>query len=258
MNTPKLIESVGRIPLLSHGLRWCANRYPEDSVVRIKTGSAAGLFWKRHHRYVNGYWIGHYELPIQEALGREVGRGDTFFDIGANAGFFTLVAANLVGPSGRCVAFEPAADNCASIREQLELNSLDHAALVPEAISNCEGTATFAFAAPGSPMGHLGQGGLHERQIEVKTTTVDAACARFGKPDFIKMDIEGAEISAFAAAQQTLTEFRPRWLIELHGPDCEREVRGRLSAANYSFFHIAGDPVPAGTPLPNHFLARPN
>ena len=257
MNRSQLIQSVGKIPVLSHGLRWCANLYPEDSVVQIRAGHAAGLLWRRHHRYVNGYWLGHYELPIQEALRRELFAGGTFFDIGANAGFFTIVAARLVGPGGRCVAFEPSPDNCASIREQIEANSLDHCSLVPEAVSDFEGMVTFSFAAPGSPMGHVGHGEPHERQIEVKATTLDAACARFGRPDFIKMDIEGAETRALAAARNTLAQIRPSWLIELHGEDCEREVRRVLKAADYRFLNLQGDALPPAARLPRHFIARP-
>lgn len=258
MNSSQLIEVAGNVPLLGQSLRWCANQYPENSVVKIKNGRAAGLLWKRHHRYVNGYWIGHYELPIQEALSRELQPGDTFFDVGANAGFFTLVAARLVGTSGRCVAFEPAPDNCSSIREQIEENSLHHCLLVPEAIADREGPAVFSFAAPGSPMGHLGQGQDNERQIEVNVTTLDAACARFGKPQFIKMDIEGAEATAFSAAPKTLREIRPGWLIELHGPECERVVKRELRAADYSFLTLEGMVLPANASLPKHFLARPN
>ena len=48
---------------------------------------------------------------------------------------------------------------------------------------------------------------------------------RFRRPDFIKMDIEGADADALAGAERVLKEARPTWLIELHGPDCERGVR---------------------------------
>src|SRR5688572_25684309 len=108
MPSARLIETLGKVPLLSQALRWYARRHPEGSVVTIKSGEAAGFKWKRHHRYVNGYWLGQYELPLQQALKRELKPGDTFFDVGANAGFFTLIAARLVGPTGKCVAFDPA------------------------------------------------------------------------------------------------------------------------------------------------------
>src|SRR3954464_11056302 len=106
MSSGRLIETAGRIPVMGQFLRWVAHHYAEGSVITIKHGEAAGYRWKRHHRYVNGYWIGHYELEIQNPLKRELRSGETFFDVGANAGFFTLVAAKLVGTSGRCIAFD--------------------------------------------------------------------------------------------------------------------------------------------------------
>jgi FkbM family methyltransferase len=257
MNATQLITAVGRIPLLNQAVRWCANQYPENSVAKIKYGQAAGSLWRRHHRYVNGYWIGHYELPMQNVLARELKMGQTFFDIGANAGFFTLVAARLVGASGRCVAFEPSPENCASIREQIEANSLHHCSLVSEAIADFDGMATFSFAAPGSPMGHLGDKRSGEQQRAVKVTTLDRACARFGQPDFIKMDIEGGEAKALQAATDTLRGIRPGWLIELHGPECESQVKAILHGADYGFFDLQGVALNPDQVLPNHFVALP-
>src|SRR4051812_14269184 len=120
----KLIELVGKMPLLGPALRRMAHNFPEGSVVEISSGAAAGFRWRRHHRYVNGYWLGQYELHIQEELKSCIKPGQTVFDIGANAGFFTLVAARLVGAAGKVIAFDPLPDNIQSIQEQLDLNSL--------------------------------------------------------------------------------------------------------------------------------------
>jgi FkbM family methyltransferase len=257
MIAPRAITSIGGIPWLGRICRWYASQYSENSVVRIRHGHATGLLWRRHHRYVHGYWIGHYEFPLQEALRRELKPGHTFFDIGAHAGFFTLIAARLVGAGGRCVAFEPLPENCASIREQIEANSLHRCSVVNEAVSDFIGSASFAFAATGSSVAHLGEPRNGERQLAVKVTTVDDACARFGKPDFIKMDIEGAEARALKGALHTLRDIRPGWLIELHGPDCEREVKALLRNARYAFFDLQGLALDHDQELPRHFIARP-
>jgi FkbM family methyltransferase len=257
MITTRIITSIGRVPWLSRAIRWYASQYPENSVVKIRHGHAAGLLWRRHHRYVNGYWIGHYELPIQEALKRELKPGHTFFDIGANAGFFILVAARLVGMGGRCVAFEPLPENDASIHEQIELNSLCPCLVVNEAISDVVGSAFFSFAMTGLAASHLGKSRKGERQLPVKVTTLDGACARFGRPDFIKMDIEGAEAQALKCASHTLRSLRPGWLIELHNSECEREVKALLQEARYAFFDLQGVALNPSRILPNHFIARP-
>ena len=118
MNRARLISFCGSIPLIGPSLRKIARRYPEGSVTTIKHGYLAGYRWRRSHRYVSAYWLGIYELPIQECLVRKLKPGNVFYDIGANAGFFSLLGSNCVGPEGRVFAFEPLPENIRSIRAQ--------------------------------------------------------------------------------------------------------------------------------------------
>jgi FkbM family methyltransferase len=257
MSSGKVLTLLGKVPGVSHVLRWAARHYPEGSVVRIRHGSAAGLCWRRHHRYVNGYWIGHYELAIQQALGRELRGGDTFYDIGANAGFFSLVGARCVGPFGQVVAFDPSPDNVESIAEQVELNGLEKVIhWTGDAMGAVEGEAEFAYAGPGSPMGHLGPARTGEEAIRVRVTTLDAAVKRFGAPDFIKLDVEGAEANVLEGAVETLARRRPGWLIEIHGAAEGAEVRGILADFGYQFYELDGRGVSDREGLPHHVLAR--
>lgn len=260
MDRAKVVELIGRVPVLGSTLRKIARRYPEGSVVEIRTGAAAGLKWKRRHRYLNGYWVGHFELDIQNALKRELRPGDVVYDVGANAGFFTLIAASLAAPGGRVIAFDPAPENCQSIREQVELNGFaPFCTAVEKAVGASPGKANFSFAVTGSPMGHLGEAARGERSVEVEVTTLDAMAEAYGSPTFVKLDVEGAEGEALAGARRILTSgaARPTWLIELHGPQCEADVKRQLAAAGYRFFDRDGRPVPAGSTLPHHVIARP-
>ena len=254
----KLIEIVGKMPLLGPALRRMAHNFPEGSVVEIRSGAAAGYRWKRHHRYVNGYWLGHYELHIQKTLEVSIKPGQTVFDIGANAGFFTLVAARLVGSAGKVIAFDPLPDNIASIEEQLELNSLTNCTVAPQAVAGEAGRAKFFFSAPGSPMAHLNSSSPAETFIEVELTTLDEAAARHGDPQFIKMDIEGAEVQALHGATRLLRDVRPTWLIELHTPQCETEARSILRERRYRLEDLEGRPLESGAALPHHVIARPS
>jgi len=260
MDRAKVVDFIGRVPVLGSTLRKFARRYAEGSVVDVRSGVAAGLKWRRHHRYLNGYWVGHFEREIQDALKRELKPGDVVYDVGANAGFFTLIAARLVGPTGRVVAFDPAPENCQSIREQVELNGYaPFSTVVQNAVGGSAGKATFSFAASGSPMGHLGGAEKGERSVEVGVTTVDDAVEAYGPPTFIKLDVEGAEGEVLAGARKLLVSgaARPTWLIELHGPQCEADVKRQLAAANYRFFDRHGNPVAPGADLPHHVIARP-
>lgn len=253
----RLTELFGRLPLCGLALRWWANQFKEGSVVRIRQGYALGYVWKRHHRYVNGYWIGHYELAIQEALVRELRPGQIFYDIGANAGFFTLLGARLVGPVGKCIAFDPEPSNYQSIVELIALNDLKQCQVVREAVSEREGKEKFRLGWPGDSTGHLGGAGKGELEVEVKVTTLDEAVKRFGVPSVIKMDIEGAEVMALKGAQKLLSKGRSRWLIELHGKQCAEQVKAIMTEAKYCFYGINGSPIGDGESLPRHVLVGP-
>ena len=255
MDKSKLIFTVGKIPLVSNALRWYANCFPEGSVVTIKNGYAAGYKWKRYHRHVSGYWVGHYELAMQKAISRELSHGDIFFDVGANAGFFTLVAASIVGRDGHCVAFEPLPENVDSIREQIDLNSLSNCHVVDKALSDHEGVSHF-YCGKDTSTAHLGETHDGTQTIQVELTTLDNALTNWGAPALIKMDIEGGEIDALKGASTLLQDGCAKFLIELHGEKCGEEVRAILQKAGYSFYDLEGTLLDFNKNLPRHIIAK--
>jgi hypothetical protein len=109
----KVIDMVGRVPVLGSALQGRADIRRIGGVIR--SGVAAGML-KRSRNYVNGYWLGHYELGIQELLKQELKPARLFMMWGPMRGFH-LVAAKLVGPTGKCVAFDPSPE-MTGIREQ--------------------------------------------------------------------------------------------------------------------------------------------
>jgi len=68
MFSAQILNRIGRTPILGRVLRHLARHYPEGSVVTIRSGRAKGMKWRRYHRFVNGYWLGTYELALQEAI----------------------------------------------------------------------------------------------------------------------------------------------------------------------------------------------
>ena len=95
-----------------------------------------------HGSLAVAFATGMAERPLQSALQREVRPGATFFDIGANVGFVTLIAARLVGASGRVVAFEPVPENVAAIRENLAMNGIDWVEVRETAVARSGGRAS--------------------------------------------------------------------------------------------------------------------
>ncbi len=251
----ELINRIGAIPLLGDALRRVARGFPEGSVVTIHSGLAAGMRWRRHHRYVNGYWIGNYELPIQEALGRLLAPGGVFYDVGANAGFFSLLAAKRVGAAGRVYAFEPLGENLASLREQVEVNALEQVEVVEGAVGASTGTAELSFAPGQNSEAHLGDPrGAGERTMTVPVTTLDDFVAAHRRPTLVKIDVEGAEIAVLAGAARLVAD-GTAFLIELHGLDKGESVTATLRDAGYRLERLDGS-IPARPEEEHHIVAQ--
>lgn len=250
------VNRLGAQPFVGKALRRAAHLFPEGSVVTVRTGALAGLRWRRHHRYVNGYWIGNYELPVQAALARLLSPGRVFYDVGANAGFFSMQAAKAVGSAGRVFSFEPLPENGSSVLEQVELNAMSQVRLVNLAVGRAPGTATFSFAAGGNALAHLGAARTpSELSMEVGVTSLDDFTRSNPAPDVLKMDVEGAEVDVLEGAERLLAERHPDWLIELHGEDLGARCVEILSRHGYRFERLDGS-VPADPGREAHLVAR--
>lgn len=251
----RVVSNVAGLPIAGRLIRWFARQYREGSVVTVPLGCAAGVKWKRSHRHVSGYWSGLYELEIQELLSRELKPGMVFYDVGANAGFFTMLAAKLVGSEGKVVAFEPLSENIRSIEDQVELNGFYHCKVVAAAVSNIAGQA-FMTQAANLSMGRLSSSATVPGTLEVPTVTLDDVVGTTPYPDFIKIDVEGAEVDALEGAKNLLVhEPRPRWLIELHGHEKASGVWKVLADYGYTITSIGGAVLGSANNLPRHIFA---
>lgn len=147
--------------------------------------------------------------------------GMTIIDIGANIGYYTLLTASLVGPSGRVFAHEPFPPNYEDLSRNVAINKLqERVKTYPIAVADKEGEATF-FLGESDNLGSLEK--LREarnpdaKTIKVKTTTIDTIAKTAGQVDFLRMDIEGAECQVFDGMSETFRQtIPPRILFEVH------------------------------------------
>jgi FkbM family methyltransferase len=202
--------------MLTHLRSWIATRKP----VRLRSGAGEGL------RFVVGpgnpeYGIGTNELPVQDLLAAVLRQGDVFLDIGANVGFFTVIAARLVGVSGSVVAFEPVPSNAALIRRNARINGFWNVAVHEAAASSTAGKAELILAefAGGASLASVGSPPDASGRMEVRTITVDGliAAGLIPAPSLVKIDVEGAEHEVLLGMRETLKRCRPNLLLEFDG-----------------------------------------
>ena len=146
----------------------------------------------------HGYLIGSHEREKQDHFASTIEKGSLVFDLGAHVGVFSLLACSR---GARVVAVEPNTTNASFIRRHLALNGYE-GAVVEAAVSLTDGSAPFA-PGPNPSTGRLATEGP-----AVNTVALDSLSDRFGYPDIVKMDIEGAEAEAMLGGARTLERVR--------------------------------------------------
>jgi FkbM family methyltransferase len=145
--------------------------------------------------------------------------GMTFVDVGANIGHFALLAALLVGPSGRVLAFEPTPVVANRLRENIRLNALSNVTAVEKAISDRGGRALLYESCDDQEANSLFHQSSARDTVEVETATLDEELSKYdvGKVDLLKIDAEGSELAVLQGGSRTLTSgHRPAILLEIN------------------------------------------
>ncbi|HYI10649.1 MAG TPA: FkbM family methyltransferase [Thermoanaerobaculia bacterium] len=199
--------------LLSRLIRLPLRLVPAGRTVPILTGALRGWKWITGSA-THGCWLGTYEREAQEAFRELIREGDVVYDIGANAGFFTLLASRLTGPRGTVYAFEPLPRNIDYLQRHVAVNHAANVRVLPIAVSSSTGVAHFDTAS-NAAMGRIKDEGV----LEVQTESLDAlvASGRVIPPRFMKIDVEGAELEVLHGAATLLQRHHPKMLLSTHG-----------------------------------------
>ena len=148
-----------------------------------------------------------YEAETTILFESLVGPGMVVVDVGAHVGYYALLAARQVRPTGKVYAFEPEPGNYELLLGNIERNGYSNISAIREAISNQVGTATLFLTALDNGRHSAYQHGLPGRgSMAVATTTLDAFFEALGWPpvDVVKVDVEGAEMDVVEGMGQLL------------------------------------------------------
>lgn len=167
--------------------------------------------------------------------------GEIVLDIGAYTGPYAILASRAVGPTGRVVALEPDVANRRQLEKNLALNE----------ITNCTVAPLAAWSRTGRVGWHPGPQPVWHRVDdsagpgEMEATTVDELVHRMALPrvDWIKLDIEGAEVEALRGAEATLRNCHPALFIEVH--ETLAPLKSLLAQFGYSIAREQFDQPPA-------------
>jgi FkbM family methyltransferase len=190
----------------------------------------------------------YHVLPSREAkvvstIRERLKPGSVFVDAGANIGFFTLLAARLVGPAGQVFAIEMMPDTASRLREHIATNDVRNVTVLEFALSDRSGDAILATV----PQGKHGQASIVRsattramKQVGVSTRTLDDLLPASGRVDLMKMDLESAELLALRGAGRVLGQTRAIIVEQLGDDDAAIQL---LRASGFDTIDLDGSNV---------------
>jgi FkbM family methyltransferase len=256
-------ERIARFPrkswsekVSSFATRW--NRWFPGFPLPILLPS--GLWWLFEMNFIGRSMLdGGYENAECSFERRFLKPGMTALDIGAHCGFHTLLLSKAVGPRGRVLAFEPSASNLRRLRLHLAMNFRRNVNVLPWALGEEDGSGTLyevegntvlnslrpqANATPATPT-----------VVAVKPLDKVLGELRIEKVDFVKLDVEGAELPALKGAERLLSAVpRPVILCEVQEETTRawgyssRQIVEHLCARGFLWFRLNdhGELIPVG------------
>ncbi len=166
------------------------------------------------------YLNGCFEADDTKALIESLNEGDTFIDIGAHIGYYSMLASGFVGDNGKVICFEPTPSTYGLLLKNLQhkKNVKAENLAVYSVQTNMEfndyGLKYMVFNS--FKKARLNDIDLVPNHINVQTTTLDIYCRLNNvKPSFIKIDAESVEMHVLQGAVETINKFKPKFMIEV-------------------------------------------
>jgi len=167
-------------------------------------------------------YIGHsilksksYEPHVTSVVKRLLKEGDVFLDIGANVGYFTMLASSLVKSSGKVIAFEPNPQNLQLIYSSMFESNTANVDIYPYAVSDKK--AILKFTTVGSNGGVVTESAkVQQYYFLVPAVVTDEVLGNEEKINLIKIDIEAHEPYAIRGMEKLIKRLKPKIITEFH------------------------------------------
>lgn len=212
-------------------------------------------FGLRRHRWLLGAnCLGGHTMTLA-TFHRLVRPGDTFYDVGANIGYYTRFVVRHL-PVAKVISFEPMSANVRLLRANVEIGGYaDRVRVFPFALGDAarreelqvddmsDGSAVLTSISGGRASEGRRHLGLAPKTEQIEVLRMDDVVPResLPPPNVIKIDTEGAEASVLRGAMETLRRYRPRLAVSLHGAERGAEALAALADAGYVCYGFMRD-----------------
>jgi FkbM family methyltransferase len=235
--------------------KWIDN---SEFTAAINGGPAKGLVFPVQMPQDKLMWIGTWELDFAKALAENVQPGWVCYDIGGYKGYYAGIMA-LAG-AREVLVFEPMPLNIEKIKQLINLNRSLPITLKKYAVCDVSGTSLFKIM-PEETMGKLEQSSFQSNDKAINELSVDCITLDdlikqgTSEPDFIKIDVEGAEEFALKGAIELIKRKRPLLMIEVHSSDIGKRCLNILESFYTNIVVLeTGKHPEKGTPEICHYI----
>ncbi|MQF67523.1 FkbM family methyltransferase [SAR202 cluster bacterium AD-802-F09_MRT_200m] len=252
----RVIRKAIRVVGLTNALRGVLSPIAEKLIWRLAS-KPGQIFTVQGHQMVLasgdgrpsiGMVTGVFEEGTTRLFQRLLKPGMLVVDVGAHVGYYTMLAAKQVGPTGKVYAFEPDPDNYAALLKNIELNGYRSVVAIQKAVSDRVGDAQLYLSATVSGNHSMYHHGTPERgSLPIETTTMDTMLEELGWPqvNLVKIDVEGGETAVLDGMVQLLSstarfnlilEFMPAFLHNAGVP--QRQFLDKLASTYPQIYFI--------------------
>ncbi len=191
-------------------------------------------------------------------------QGAIVVDVGANIGYYTILAARAVGPRGKVFALEPDPENLSVLNQNVRKNDMsDRIVVIPAAAADTTATTQLYLSEENTGDHRIYKEGSGERRsVQVKTVKIDECIPKGSKVDFVKIDVQGAEAKVLRGMPEVLARSSNlTMLIEFSMPDVRaagddpRECVLSLARMGFSFRYVNEEKKKLEPMTPDEVLA---
>lgn len=234
-----LRDRVRRAPLLARVQQRFFSRFlsGQEFEYEISAGPARGLVFPINLPRDKLFWTGTWEKQVAEVISKNIREGDVCLDIGSHRGLMAGIMA--LASRGTVYCFEPNPENHDHLERLRGLNPGLDLCLVNVAVSDSDGEAEFSIM-PESSMGKLSESVFQSEaqqtgRITVPTRALDSLLndKTIVLPEFLKIDVEGAELLVLKGAANLIADKRPTIVVELHSYSLAHECTDWLRSYRY-------------------------
>ncbi len=198
-----------------------------------------------------GAILGQTERALLECFASNVGRGETWLDVGAHYGYTAIALCKLVGGSGRVFAFEPMLETAGCLSRGGSLNSFSQLTVIPMALGNCADVAVETLQSLRGMLGGVFEGhsfNAADLRYQFLSCRLEWLWPKIAGPDLhidgVKIDVQGTEIQVLEGMASVVERYHPKLLVEIHSGVSRPKLLDLIASMGYSPHGLAIEPLP--------------